>query len=193
MLILTSLSQSQPGKRSGLTCSSSPPCQAVATTYTCLVQVYLTGHGGNGFLKFQDREELTAGQLAAATARTRFRRLLLAVDTCQAASLPAALSTPGVVAIASSLAGAAQALAPASAVAACEREAVSEECGMHALLASAGGRRCISCSTTACSAGSDGDTAVHARYAVWVVCIPSPGRDSYSHHADEAVAHIHPA
>ena len=89
--------------------------------YTCRAQVYLTGHGGNGFLKFQDREELTAGQLAAAVARARFRRLLLAVDTCQAASLPAALSTPGVVAMASSLAGAAQAPASASCMAACEK------------------------------------------------------------------------
>ena len=70
-----------------------------------LMQVYLTGHGGDGFLKFADREELTAGQLAAAVAAARFRRLLLAVDTCQAASLPAALATPGTFAMASSLVG----------------------------------------------------------------------------------------
>lgn len=68
--------------------------------------MYLTGHGGDGFLKFQDREELTAGRLAAALARMRFRRLLLAVDTCQAASLAAPLATPGIVAVASSAVGA---------------------------------------------------------------------------------------
>ena len=67
--------------------------------------MYLTGHGGNGFLKFADREELTAGQLAAAVAIMRFQHLLLAVDTCQAASLPAALATPGALAMASSLVG----------------------------------------------------------------------------------------
>ncbi|KAK9828109.1 hypothetical protein WJX81_005327 [Elliptochloris bilobata] len=79
--------------------------QRPAAQHDSNVLVYLTGHGGNGFLKFQDREELTAGQLAGAVATMRFRRLLLAVDTCQAASLPAALATPGVVVMASSLVG----------------------------------------------------------------------------------------
>ncbi len=72
--------------------------------------MYLTGHGGNGFLKFQDREELSAARLAAAVGRARFRRLLIAVDTCQAASLAAALATPGVVAMASSAVGSRQGL-----------------------------------------------------------------------------------
>ncbi len=71
--------------------------------------MYLTGHGGNGFLKFQDREELTAARLAGAIARARFRRLLLVLDTCQAASLAGALAAPGVAAMASSAVGATQA------------------------------------------------------------------------------------
>ncbi len=70
--------------------------------------MYLTGHGGNGFLKFQDLEELTAARLAGAVGRARFRRLLLVLDTCQAASLAAALAAPGVAAMASSAVGASQ-------------------------------------------------------------------------------------
>ena len=31
-------------------------------------QVYMAGHGGNGFMKFQDQEELTSSQLADALA-----------------------------------------------------------------------------------------------------------------------------
>lgn len=69
------------------------------------MQVYLTGHRGGGFLKFADREELTAGQLTAAVAAARFWCLLPAVDTCQAASLPAALATPRTFAMASTLMG----------------------------------------------------------------------------------------
>ena len=32
------------------------------------VQLYMAGHGGDGFMKFQDQEELTSSQLADALA-----------------------------------------------------------------------------------------------------------------------------
>jgi hypothetical protein len=55
----------------------------------------LTGHGGNGFLKFHDKEELSYEDLAAALAAAgnakRYSTLLVVVDTCQAASLAHAL------------------------------------------------------------------------------------------------------
>jgi len=53
--------------------------------------VFLTGHGGDGFLKFHDSEELAYPELAAALAdareRGRFARALIVADTCQAASI----------------------------------------------------------------------------------------------------------
>lgn len=70
--------------------------------------LYLSGHGGEGFLKFHDKAELAAGDLGAAlaagAAAGRFREALVLLDTCHAATLAAApaLRAPGVVALASS-------------------------------------------------------------------------------------------
>jgi len=75
------------------------------------VLLYLTGHGGDGFLKFHDADEINAFELAAAIAemrrKRRYRRLLFVVDTCQAASLFRELRDPalGVLGLASSLVG----------------------------------------------------------------------------------------
>jgi phosphatidylinositol glycan class K len=56
-----------------------------------VVQVYLTGHGGNEFLKFQDTEELMAQDVADAVQQMhekgRYNELLLVMETCQAATL----------------------------------------------------------------------------------------------------------
>lgn len=53
--------------------------------------LYLTGHGGNGFLKFHDFEEMSYPELAAALfdarARGRFGGALVIADTCQAESI----------------------------------------------------------------------------------------------------------
>jgi glycosylphosphatidylinositol transamidase (GPIT) subunit GPI8 len=53
--------------------------------------IYLTGHGGNGFLKFHDFEEMSYPELAAALfdarARGRFGKALVIADTCQAESI----------------------------------------------------------------------------------------------------------
>ena len=53
--------------------------------------LYATGHGGDGFLKFNDQFELAADELAGALrdafALGRFAELLVLVDTCQAATL----------------------------------------------------------------------------------------------------------
>lgn len=66
----------------------------------------MTGHGGNGFLKFQDWDEMTAEQLGSAVTRRANRlltsRILIIIDTCQAASLFRAVSTPGSLGLASS-------------------------------------------------------------------------------------------
>ncbi|KAK9093242.1 hypothetical protein Syun_028153 [Stephania yunnanensis] len=73
------------------------------------ILLYMTGHGGDEFLKFQDSEELQSHDLADAVKQMkekhRFKELLVMVDTCQAATLFNQLHSPGVLAIGSSMKG----------------------------------------------------------------------------------------
>ncbi|KAL4199844.1 hypothetical protein AMTRI_Chr03g146830 [Amborella trichopoda] len=73
------------------------------------ILLYMTGHGGDEFLKFQDSEEIQSQDLADAIEQMRekgrFKELLIMVDTCQAATLFSRLYSPGVLAIGSSLKG----------------------------------------------------------------------------------------
>ncbi|XP_073311608.1 uncharacterized protein [Primulina huaijiensis] len=73
------------------------------------ILLYMTGHGGDEFLKFQDSEELQSHDLADAVRqmkeKRRFKELLIMVDTCQAATLFSQLQSPGVLAIGSSKKG----------------------------------------------------------------------------------------
>lgn len=73
------------------------------------ILLYMTGHGGDEFLKFQDNEELQSHDLADAVKQMkekhRFKELLIMVDTCQAATLFNQLQSPGVLAIGSSKKG----------------------------------------------------------------------------------------
>lgn len=69
----------------------------------------MTGHGGDGFLKFQDSEELTSIELADAIEqmyqKRRYNEILLITDTCQAESMGQKLYSPNVVSVASSKVG----------------------------------------------------------------------------------------
>eukprot|EP00250_Pteridium_aquilinum_P009026 c18392_g1_i1 orf=100-1272(+) len=73
------------------------------------ILLYMTGHGGDQFLKFQDSEEIQSHDLADAIEqmreKKRFKELLVMVDTCQAATLYSQLYSPGVLAIGSSRKG----------------------------------------------------------------------------------------
>ncbi|KAL9650755.1 hypothetical protein ABK040_001808 [Willaertia magna] len=73
------------------------------------VLVFMTGHGGDEFFKFQDQEEINSADIADVIQqmfeRKRFRELLMVVDTCQAGSLFTKLYTPNVIAIGSSSQG----------------------------------------------------------------------------------------
>jgi glycosylphosphatidylinositol transamidase (GPIT) subunit GPI8 len=71
------------------------------------VLLYLTGHGGDGFFKFQDIQELEAlffAQLIASL-EGRFAKLLILLDTCQAATMGSYITTPGVFFLGSSKQG----------------------------------------------------------------------------------------
>lgn len=89
--------------------ASVPRSKRLLSTGSSNVLVYLTGHGGDGFLKFQDTQELMAQDLADALAQMaeqhRYASLLLMVESCQAATLLQRISAPRVIAMASSVKG----------------------------------------------------------------------------------------
>ncbi|XP_072129449.1 GPI-anchor transamidase isoform X3 [Mobula birostris] len=73
------------------------------------ILIYMTGHGGNGFLKFQDSEEITNVELGDAFEqmwqKRRYHELLFIIDTCQGASMYEKLYSPNIMALASSQVG----------------------------------------------------------------------------------------
>jgi phosphatidylinositol glycan class K len=73
------------------------------------VLVYITGHGGAGFIKFQDQVELRDGEISDAIAqmyaRRRYNEILFLADTCQAATLAAEIRSPRVLSLSSSALG----------------------------------------------------------------------------------------
>ncbi|XP_034469866.1 GPI-anchor transamidase [Hippoglossus hippoglossus] len=73
------------------------------------ILIYLTGHGGNGFLKFQDSEEISNVELADAFQqmwqKRRYNELLFIIDTCQGASMYERFYSPNLMALASSQVG----------------------------------------------------------------------------------------
>jgi len=73
------------------------------------ILLYLSGHGGHDFLKFQDSEELSSFDLANTIQQMytqhRYQHILLIADTCQAESLHQHLTSPNVISIAASRIG----------------------------------------------------------------------------------------
>eukprot|EP01117_Protostelium_nocturnum_P005664 TRINITY_DN2044_c0_g2_i2.p1 TRINITY_DN2044_c0_g2~~TRINITY_DN2044_c0_g2_i2.p1 ORF type:complete len:283 (-),score=39.68 TRINITY_DN2044_c0_g2_i2:68-916(-) len=70
------------------------------------ILVYMTGHGGDQFLKFQDVEEVSSHDLADAFeqmhSKRRYREIFFMVDTCQANTLYKQFHSPNILAIGSS-------------------------------------------------------------------------------------------
>ncbi|XP_066143596.1 putative GPI-anchor transamidase [Euwallacea fornicatus] len=73
------------------------------------VLIYLTGHGGDGFLKFQDSEEITSQEMADALEqmwqKQRYHEVFFMIDTCQAASMYERFYSPNILAVGSSMVG----------------------------------------------------------------------------------------
>jgi glycosylphosphatidylinositol transamidase (GPIT) subunit GPI8 len=73
------------------------------------VMVYLTGHGGDNFFKFQDGEELMSMDVASTFAQMhelkRYNEILFISDTCQAFTMADEIKAPNVYSIGSSLKG----------------------------------------------------------------------------------------
>ena len=69
----------------------------------------MSGHGGDGFLKFQDNEELLSLELLDTfiemRRNRRFNEIFLMIDSCQATTMFSPLTLPGILAAASSKQG----------------------------------------------------------------------------------------
>ncbi|KAI5208335.1 hypothetical protein AUEXF2481DRAFT_66828 [Aureobasidium subglaciale EXF-2481] len=70
------------------------------------ILIYMTGHGGDEFLKFQDAEEISSHDLADAFEqmweKKRYNELLFMIDTCQANTMYGQFYTPNIIATGSS-------------------------------------------------------------------------------------------
>ena len=89
-----------------------PASKRLNTNSKSNILVYMTGHGGDEFLKFQDATEISANDLADTFQQMheqgRYNEILFMTDTCQAGSLGEKLSadgTPNVVSIGSARKG----------------------------------------------------------------------------------------
>ncbi|BGP07928.1 hypothetical protein JCM10049v2_003773 [Rhodotorula toruloides] len=91
---------------SGRLPDSTPASKRLMTDSRSNIFVYLTGHGGDEFLKFQDNEEISAFDIAHAFggmwAKKRYNEILFMVDTCQANTLYSKFYSPNILAMGSS-------------------------------------------------------------------------------------------
>lgn len=83
-----------------------PQSKRIDTDDGSNILVYMTGHGGDEFLKFQDTHEISTPDLDEAfremDSKGRYNEILFMVDTCQAATLMTSLQAPRMVTIGSS-------------------------------------------------------------------------------------------
>lgn len=85
---------------------SVPRSKRLLTDDRSNVFVYMTGHGGNEFLKFQDNEEISAFDIADAFEqmwqKKRYNEIFFMIDTCQANTMYTKFYSPNILATGSS-------------------------------------------------------------------------------------------
>ena len=83
-----------------------PASKRLGTDEGSNILIYMTGHGGSEFLKFQDSEEISSWDLADAFSqmkeKQRYNEMLFMIDTCQANTLYRQFYAPGIIATGSS-------------------------------------------------------------------------------------------
>lgn len=83
-----------------------PASKRLDTNEGSNIFIYMSGHGGDEFLKFRDSGEINAQDIASALkqmrAKGRFNNIFFAVDTCQAFTLFKHIETDGIVTMGSS-------------------------------------------------------------------------------------------
>ena len=83
-----------------------PKAKRLLTDENSNILIYMTGHGGEDFLKFQDSEEIASEDIADAFEqmweKKRYHEILFMIDTCQANSMYAKFYSPNVIGVGSS-------------------------------------------------------------------------------------------
>lgn len=83
-----------------------PRSKRLLTDERSNILIYMTGHGGNEFLKFQDTEEISAWDIANTFSemhqKNRYHEILFMIDTCQANTMYSKFSSPNIIATGSS-------------------------------------------------------------------------------------------
>ncbi|SCU98520.1 LAFA_0G18470g1_1 [Lachancea sp. 'fantastica'] len=83
-----------------------PKSKRLLTDENSNIFIYMTGHGGADFLKFQDAEEIASQDIADAFAqmheKKRYNEIFFMIDTCQANSMYSKFYSPNVLAVGSS-------------------------------------------------------------------------------------------
>ncbi|KAF8333304.1 peptidase C13 family-domain-containing protein [Amanita rubescens] len=86
---------------------SVPRSKRLLTDERSNVFVYMTGHGGKEFLKFQDNEEISAHDIADAFEqmyqKKRYNEIFFMIDTCQANTMYTQFRSPNILATGSSM------------------------------------------------------------------------------------------
>ncbi|KAF9287974.1 glycosylphosphatidylinositol anchor biosynthesis [Mortierella alpina] len=90
----------------GRVAKETPRSKRLLTDDQSNILVYMTGHGGEEFLKFQDAEEISAYDLGAAFQqmheKKRYNEILFMIDTCQANTMYTKIHSPNILATGSS-------------------------------------------------------------------------------------------
>jgi len=80
--------------------------QVLGSTNSSNVLLFLTGHGGDGFLKFHDQSELMSSDLGSAVEYMhmsgRYKNMFIILDTCQASTMYEDIAAEGWAGVASS-------------------------------------------------------------------------------------------
>ncbi|CCK69634.1 GPI-anchor transamidase KNAG_0C05360 [Huiozyma naganishii CBS 8797] len=83
-----------------------PKSKRLLTDENSNIFIYMTGHGGDDFLKFQDADEIASEDIADAFAqmheKKRYNEIFFMVDTCQANTMFSKFYSPNVLAVGSS-------------------------------------------------------------------------------------------
>ncbi|KAJ2755247.1 glycosylphosphatidylinositol anchor biosynthesis [Coemansia aciculifera] len=93
----------------GRVAADTPRNKRLLTDDKSNVFIYMTGHGGEDFLKFQDSEEINSYDIADAFKqmweKQRYREILFMIDTCQANTMYSKFDSPNILSIGSSKKG----------------------------------------------------------------------------------------
>lgn len=83
-----------------------PKSKRLLTDENSNIFIYMTGHGGDDFLKFQDAEEIASEDLADAFEqmyeKKRYNEIFFMIDTCQANTMYSKFYSPNILAVGSS-------------------------------------------------------------------------------------------